>query len=207
MTENYSNGPVIIGGVGGSGTRVVAEILANLGFFIGNDLNAASDYHLYTLIFKRKKWFSKNCNKPEALTRGLKLIEKAMTAQLPLSIGDFFYLSHAALAMSYQGHNHLGKGKGSWPFKRLSKAFSQHACLSAKHIGWGWKEPNSHLLIDLFPGCFQNFRYIHTIRHGLDMAFSKNQQQLFNWHALFDVPIPQKNTEIPSASFKLSTKV
>ncbi|ACD95235.1 sulfotransferase family protein [Trichlorobacter lovleyi] len=36
--------PVFIGGVGGSGTRVVTEILKKSGFFMGNNLNTSNDY-------------------------------------------------------------------------------------------------------------------------------------------------------------------
>ncbi len=74
--------------------------------------------------------------------------------------------------------------------------------MGPNHIGWGWKEPNSHLLIKMMARHFNNFKYIHTIRHGLDMAFSKNQQQLFNWHSLYGVKKPLSTAEIPTASFK-----
>ncbi len=56
---NKETPPVIIGGVGGSGTRVIAELLSKIGYYIGNDLNNASDNLLYTLIFKRPNWFRK----------------------------------------------------------------------------------------------------------------------------------------------------
>jgi hypothetical protein len=39
----FARSPVLIGGVGGSGTRVVARILAKAGFFIGAKLNYAED--------------------------------------------------------------------------------------------------------------------------------------------------------------------
>ncbi len=32
-------GPVVIGGVGGSGARVVAQILLQLNYYLGSDLN------------------------------------------------------------------------------------------------------------------------------------------------------------------------
>jgi hypothetical protein len=51
---------------------------------------------------------------------------------------------------------------------------------------------------EYFPG----FKYIHTIRHGLDMAFSSNQQQLFNWGPMFGVQLPSRNEDIPEASFR-----
>lgn len=41
--ENEMFEPVAIGGVGGSGTRVVAEIVRSLGYYLGGDLNSAND--------------------------------------------------------------------------------------------------------------------------------------------------------------------
>lgn len=202
QNTSKKKGPVVIGGVGGSGTRVVAEILAHLGFFIGNDLNAASDNLLYTLLFKRPGWFCRNFNNTKALKTGFDLIEKIMTKRGALSLHELVFLSKACLSMSLSGHNHYGKGKGSWPLMRLKKAFSRQEVISDHHLGWGWKEPNSHLLVDFMAQHFENFKYIHTIRHGLDMSFSKNQQQLFNWHSLFDVDRPSRPDDIPSASFK-----
>jgi hypothetical protein len=68
------------------------------------------------------------------------------------------------------------------------------AALMREHAGaapvWGWKEPNSHVLlphlIDHFPG----LRYVYVARHGLDMAYSRNQTQLRIWGARFGVAAP-----------------
>ncbi len=57
-------------------------------------------------------------------------------------------------------------------------------------------------MVPVFNEYFKDFRYIHTIRHGLDMAYSSNQQQLFNWASLFGINIPEKQEEIPAASFR-----
>ena len=48
-------GPCAIGGLGGSGTRVVAQILRDVGIFMGTDLNGANDNLWFTLLFKRPK--------------------------------------------------------------------------------------------------------------------------------------------------------
>ena len=47
--------PVVIGGVGGSGTRLIAQCLNELGFFLGPDLNEANDNLWFTLLFKRTR--------------------------------------------------------------------------------------------------------------------------------------------------------
>ncbi|PLX51195.1 MAG: hypothetical protein C0613_00910 [Desulfobulbaceae bacterium] len=92
MTVNNSkNGPWVIGGVGGSGTRVVAEIFAALGVYIGNDLNAASDNLLYTLLFKRPRWFLQNRTDPHALGIGFDLLRKIMVDGVNFLRKNFFF--------------------------------------------------------------------------------------------------------------------
>ena len=46
--------PVVVGGVGGSGTRVVAQLLIELGFDMGSDLNESLDDLGFTALFKRR---------------------------------------------------------------------------------------------------------------------------------------------------------
>jgi hypothetical protein len=43
---------------------------------------------------------------------------------------------------------------------------------------WGWKEPRTIYLIPFLYACFPGLKYIHVLRDGRDMAFSKNQNQL-----------------------------
>ncbi len=41
-----------VGGVGGSGTRVVAGLAESFGYFMGDDLNESKDNLAFTLLFK-----------------------------------------------------------------------------------------------------------------------------------------------------------
>lgn len=43
---------IAIGALGGSGTRICAQILIELGVFMGHDLNNANDNLLFTRLFK-----------------------------------------------------------------------------------------------------------------------------------------------------------
>ena len=43
--------PVVVGGIGGSGTRVIAEMLVELGCHIGDDLNKSLDNLWFVLLF------------------------------------------------------------------------------------------------------------------------------------------------------------
>ncbi len=118
-TPKFENGPVIIGGVGGSGTRVLAEIVAMFGFFMGKDLNSAGDNLTYTLLFKRPAWYVKNAGNTRHLTTGLRIMEKCMLTGDRLSLKEKFYLKRAVRDMSKHGHNREGQGRGDWPVQRL----------------------------------------------------------------------------------------
>src|ERR1700675_795212 len=51
--------PLVIGGIGGSGTRVAAQLLIELGFYLGDDLNPALDNLTSTFLFKRPRWYGR----------------------------------------------------------------------------------------------------------------------------------------------------
>ncbi len=194
--------PLVVGGIGGSGTRVIATIISRMGYFIGNDLNSALDNLTFTLIFKRPQWLIKNFKKERPISTGLSIIEKSMVKDSNFTLRERIFLNKAVREMSKYGHNNQGEGKGQWAFER--KKFIKARIISdlKKYKGWGWKEPNSHLILPLLFEYFPHSKYIHTIRHGLDMAFSSNQQQLFNWASLYGVNFSGEKDGIPAASLK-----
>ncbi|UCH19659.1 MAG: sulfotransferase [Deltaproteobacteria bacterium] len=200
MPENFDiQSPVIIGGVGGSGTRVVAAIIAQVGFYLGSDLSPEMDNQLFMLLFKRPGWYRKARLSSKKIFTGLSLLSKAMILRETFSFAEIRFLLEAVLGMFLAGHNHMGDGRGIWPFVRAWKLLTTKPNVRSKCVGWGWKEPNSHLYLEHMSSYFKKLRYIHTIRHGLDMAFSGNQQQLYNWAPFFGVEIPKSKTDIPKS--------
>ena len=197
--------PVIIGGVGGSGTRVVAEIINHLGFYIGDDLNPAKDNLWFLLLFKRPRWFSRARHDKHKIFTGLRLLSKAMLRKTVPAWPELKFLIQAVLEISIFGHNYKGDGRGLWPFVRAWNMVAGRP-MSLNQNRWGWKEPNSHIYFDYLADYFSNMKYIHTIRHGLDMAFSDNQQQLYNWGPIFDLELPQSKSDEPAASLKFWIK-
>jgi hypothetical protein len=87
-----------------------------------------------------------------------------------------------------------------WSLKRLINLLRYPGFGKRSYIGWGWKEPNSYLILNDLADNFPKLKFIHTIRHGADMAFSKNQRQLRAWGNLFEIPHPEK--ERPESSLK-----
>jgi hypothetical protein len=164
-----------IGALGGSGTRVVAELLRLSGIYIGNDLNDANDNLLFTRLFKNPEWFEK-ASKEQVFSR-LQIFEKLMLNR-NLNYQEVFDFKKACLnnpvfiTDSFQNNTILIRN-------RLNR--------KRRDSKWAWKEPNTQFFLEYLSAYFITFKYIHVIRHGLDMAHSKNIQQLINWGYKFNI--------------------
>jgi hypothetical protein len=58
-----------------------------------------------------------------------------------------------------------------------STLFAHLADLADPHP-WGWKEPRSIFFLPFFHRHIPSLRFLHVVRDGRDMAFSRNQNQL-----------------------------
>jgi len=183
-TMNDAEAVVAIGGIGGSGTRVVAQIISLLGYHIGNQLNKESDNLLFTLLFKNPGWFIK-ANSGQFRKR-FRVFRKIMTGKR-LGINEMRILLAAALT------NKTEPASLRTAFEALTENLLQ--TMKKTNSRWGWKEPNTHIYLDWIAETEQHFKYIHVIRHGLDMAFSHNKQQVNNWGFLFGIGKPEHDNE------------
>ena len=196
-------GPVVIGGLGGSGTRVIAEIVEELGYYLGDDLNRPKDNLIFTLLFRRPSWWMKmqtDSKTSTAIDNGLNIFEKSMNGCRISNIKDIAFVLKAALDFSFADPHHRTIDRLVWPTKRLTKLFFFNRSDLSRYIGWGWKEPNTHIYIKNIFKYFYNLKYIHLVRHGLDMAYSKNQNQLKNWGFLFNIKVPEDKSLLPKAA-------
>ena len=172
-----------IGGLGGSGTRVVAEVLLAANVYLGDDLTDQSDNLIFTRLFKNPHWVMNSSDSD--LRRRLRIFEKYMSGE-KWTFSESLEYYHASQAN---------------PQRDKTKRY--HLLLAAKKLlpdnqlrqFWGWKEPNTVIFLKTLFGYFENLKYIHVIRHGLDMAFSDNRQQLLNWGVLFGLQI--ENVDSP----------
>ena len=163
--------PIVIGGVGGSGTRLFAKMLKDLGFYIGGDLNTAEDNLWFTLLFKRQELWPPEAHKKE-LVQLLKIFYSAMSqGSLPDTVDPVSIRRLASRARLQHS--------AEWLSERVE------SLLSLKNVSvdspWGFKEPNSHIFLPILMDSFETMKYIHVMRHGVDMAFSGNQNQLKFW--------------------------
>jgi hypothetical protein len=203
-------GPICIGGVGGSGTRVVAELVAALGPDLGGDLNGPLDNLAFTLLFKRPHRFTYSgglvAEADPVAARAISTFVAAMThgGSSPAR------MAHVARAVADVGL-HPARGDVFEPHDRQSTpARTRTAIGRARRLvaamgadrpapeRWAWKEPNSFVFLPALYRCIPDLRYVHVVRNGLDMALSANDAQVRNWSRLYDLPA-QPGAEVPAA--------
>lgn len=182
MNTKIDNPPIIIGASGGSGTRVVAEILIKFGIYLGQDLNKSNDNLLFTYLFKHPAHYGKNLSQNDSrLVELLKLHEKIFLGRFPLKINELKIFIKAGLEHIYISPYYYDM---KWVIKRCLKLINS---VSARPSIWGWKEPHTGYFLKSIYSCYPNAKYILVLRNGLDMAYSRNDQQLRFWNKCFNL--------------------
>ncbi len=93
------------------------------------------------------------------------------------------------------------------PFVRdLGAALTQHLDALPPSTVWGWKNPRSIYLLPLFDHMIPGLRFVHVVRHPLDMVTSRNQNQL-NKHGQAVIGDGFDTLTHPLASVKLWKRV
>lgn len=167
--------PVVVGGVGGSGTRVIAQLLQSLNFDMGSDLNESLDDLSFTALFKRPSLWP--------LQDHLSQLNEAL---------DVYLASRGHKNTSWTSQTHQTarvaqllkstRQKDEWIEADSLNDRAQFLTTSGQPTPlWGWKEPNAHIPLPFLLAALPNMKYIHVTRHGLDMAYSSNQTQLKLW--------------------------
>lgn len=167
--------PVAIGGVGGSGTRLVASVLEDLGYHMGSDFNEARDNLWYALLFVRIDVLR--------LPRDDLLVRVELFINAMIEGREISQLEHdliRELADAPVPHGPLSDTK--WLHKRAELLVKATTERRHHYRGrWGWKQPNTHIILDRLNEIMPQLKYIHVARNGLDLAYSRNQNQLKLW--------------------------
>ena len=184
-------GPVVIGGVGGSGTRVVVEIMRRLRVYTGSELNKAGDNKWFSLLCKLPRW-DLDPEGPDAARaeRALTVFEKAMTGLLVPTRKDRRTIAAVVRRCSaFAKQGDLSDDRSDAWLNHVAGTLerSQEGVPDQSPL-WGWKEPNSHLLLPHLRAHFgDRLRYVHVVRNGIYMAHSPNQAQPLRWGPLFGI--------------------
>lgn len=199
---------VAVGGVGGSGTRVVAEILSKCGVDMGDVLNAANDNLWFTRLFRRIDWmyeFPDDDSIKSALALLQIVLEK--TTQPKLSEQQFALMEKLLSERTPPELAHSDRIKQDFPAAKLPIAEDEwkiirqsflSAPLNVKHCpnGVGWKEPNTHIFLPQISEFFPKLKYVHVVRNGYYMARSRNQKQIKNWGKLYGIDIADSKKSV-----------
>lgn len=162
--------PVAIGGIGGSGTRLIAGLLRDAGIFMGEDLNASNDLLWFTLLFK----YERVCDiDDEQFDRLVDILASGLSGGAPLDAPSRARVTELA--------NEARPNQPAGQLREAADSLIAAAARPAHGRRWGWKEPNTHIVIERLWQRLPDLRYVHVVRHGVDMAFSGNQNQLALW--------------------------
>lgn len=152
--------PVVIGGLGGSGTRVPARILEAFGFYLGEQRNPADDNQWWIRLFSEPDWIAGLGSPPDpAYRRRLTCFADAMAGRSSVR-----NLPTILLAEWNGIRQHPGL---AWTGLSMLTSRGYDA---SRHAGWSWKAPSTTLQIRHLASQIPDLRYVHMIRHGLDIA-------------------------------------
>lgn len=173
-----------VGALGGSGTRAVAQILIDSGVYLGDDLNSANDNLVFTRLFKNPAWYE-NAGHDDVQKRML-MFAKYMRGER-LSTTELKEFVHAARSNPFLS-------RGLRFYSSLVPRIFQTKDRKSPQV-WGWKEPNTQIFVNQVADVFPGIKYVHVLRNGLEMAFSRNLQQLTNWGYIYDIHLDGTESE------------
>lgn len=187
--RDTAQSPVVIGGLGGSGTRVAAQLLQECNYYIGSYLNQQLDNLWFTFLMRRPATIRSFNSKQ--IAQYLQLFDSVMKSYWGKSFKARTQLYE--IAAEFMLHNYVKRSRYRFPLHAV-RSISQHHYHS-EHLKWGFKEPNSHLFIEALHNKYPTMKFVLILRHPLDMVFGHNYNQLYNWHHLFKLPKPNRKNE------------
>lgn len=172
----------MVGGVGGSGTRVIAQMLMEAGVYIGDFLNDPKDNLWFTLLMRRPQLVKKNNEK--AIKILLEIFRKRMFSE-KLSFLETLKVRGAANDFIL---NKYVKSNEWYTFPiSTSRSLRAKKLTDTDKVFWGWKEPNTLFFIPQLAKKFPEVKFLLVIRNGLDMAFTDNKVQIRNFGNHFGI--------------------
>jgi hypothetical protein len=176
--------PVVIFGTGGSGTRVVSEILEKSGCFIGDNINDALDNQDFGFLLSGRiiwieKYFPfKYQNTREYLNIFDKIYFKQKLSGFEIFLIfkiflEYLYSKNRKLLTSIPITNRIKSGKS---LLVPATGFSNKICGTYKI--WGFKSPPAIYFIKPLFAHYPGVRLIHVLRDGRDISLSKNKKPL-----------------------------
>jgi len=150
VAESVLCSPIILTGRGGSGTRLLSALAEQCGVFIGNQLNGSADSLEWADLFYDLS-VSKLTNKPKIAP--VKSAE--IHSEHPVS-SNWFNSEEWRTRLQQQAEHVLTQG--NW--------------ISGQQ--WGWKLPESMLIIPELLSVFGDAKLVHLIRHPISSSLRRS---------------------------------
>ena len=142
--------PIVVIGMHRSGTRLLVEILAKLGVFMGADRQADSESVAFMLINE------------EILHQCGAFWSEPMSAHFLLAHPDAVERLATSVLEALPAHLDRYAGPSSW-----------HRNASGDELpAFGWKDPRNTFTLPVWKQVFPSLRAVHIVRHGVDVAAS-----------------------------------
>lgn len=175
LTPLSDAAPIAVGGIGGSGTRLIARLLVELGYDMGSDLNDSLDELGFTALFKRIELWPLDANLQE-LEQALSVYLTARGFPIPEDISSKNHRGRVEKLIAHIAATSKWREVGA-----IEDRITTLSEIKAPGQSWGWKEPNTVMVLPYLLHALPKLRYIHVLRDGRDMAFSSNKNQLRLW--------------------------
>ncbi|NNE72106.1 MAG: sulfotransferase [Acidimicrobiales bacterium] len=174
---DFAARPIVVGALGGSGTRVIGAILMAADVHLGSNLNIPNDNLTVSMLMNRPRHM-RAASDAEILAT-FERVQRFLLGDA--GVTDLAAVWRAALTTE---HPNLAR--------RLRYALGAVRERGPKKgaVAWGYKEPNTHLFLPQLRQLHPGLRFVYVMRHPLDMAFTQNLQQLNNWAPFFDIDVP-----------------
>lgn len=171
-----SIGPIAVGGVGGSGTRVVAKLLREAGVEMGSNTNRADDSLFFTFLFGQPEIRAVT---DQEFHRRFAVLVSALSGQQWPSFGSDLVRA----ILKKEQSDMPGARPLPWRRKQADLLFKADKAGNREPVVglWGWKAPTTHTVLHRLLEVCPTLKYVHVVRNGLDMAFSNNSRQLRIW--------------------------
>lgn len=148
--------PVIVIGMHRSGTSVLLSLLAELGLFIGRDLDENSESRLFQEI---NEWLMRQCGGQWDAPAPLDLL-MSVDEVLPAVDEYVDYRLNGLPSARFMGIGRYLRGDR----------------VKAMTVPWGWKDPRNTFTLPFWLRHFPQAKVIHIRRHGADVAGSLLQR-------------------------------
>ena len=131
--------PLVIGGIGGSGTRLICELLADKGIRFGETSKKSKDNLAFTFLLKRPNWY-KTARETQIFAR-FRILEKCIRNQR-LTFQEWIIVIKLLLRFNKKDAHIIGNKDAIAFLETYTAKIRQD-----ESTGRGWKEPNAHFYL------------------------------------------------------------